>query len=60
MPEPFRFKTDERSSVTRDSSCESLSSKPFVFKVCRLQASLICVNTVATYMSTAIYQFLLP
>jgi hypothetical protein len=33
MPEPFKFKTQERSGLARDSSCESLNSKPFVFKV---------------------------
>jgi targeting protein for Xklp2 len=32
MPEPFKFKTEERCSVTRDSSSDSLASKPFVFK----------------------------
>jgi targeting protein for Xklp2 len=32
MPEPFKFKTEERSGIARDSSSDSLSCKPYVFK----------------------------
>jgi hypothetical protein len=41
MPEPFKFKTEERSSVTRDSSSDSLSSKPFVFKALPVPKAVI-------------------
>ena len=40
MPEPFNFKTEQRSSIARDSSTDSLN-KPFVFKALPIPKAVV-------------------